>query len=253
MPDVEHRLHALSSKALAAQSIADRTVDWDRPALPPWWMPRQLAATAISQFHYGELATARLCAEMSNRLVSPAARTCLEVQVEDEQRHARIYSRYLEKLGGIDQRPPAIETLYRKAVSWQGAPEGAVLACHSLFEGEALQLHAAIDKWMPCPLFRDISAIIAKDEARHVAFGRLYLRDALPHLPRAERLGLFRWIRQLWFDAIGQAVDQFAPPGLLAFHGGRTRWIQKEWRERVDMLESLHLFDRNERREFLAS
>ena len=252
-PGYERKLTALSLKALKAQSKPGDTIDWTRPAAPPRWMPTRLAATAVSQFHFGEIATARMCTDIRVRIASPAARDCLAAQAEDEQRHARIYGRYLEKLGGPDAGRPAIESLYDKAASWRGAPEGTILACHILFEGESLQLQNAIGTWMPCPLFKDISAIIAKDEARHVAFGRIYLREALPHVPRLERLALFHWIRQLWFDAVQEAVDGFAPPGLLALHGGRARWIQKEWRERLEVLESLQLFTPVERQEFLTS
>lgn len=250
---IEQRLFDLSQKAVLAQSMSRDAIDWCRPAAPPRWMPRRLAATIVSQFHYGEIATAQICADIQSRVALPTARDCLDAQTEDEERHAHMYARYLEKLGGADRQRPVIEGLFAKAASWKGAPEGTILICHTIFEGESLHLQNAIDKWMPCPLFRDISALIARDEARHVAFGRIYLQDALPHLPRGERLALFRWIRELWFEAIKGAVDRFAPPGLLTRHGGKASWIAKQWRERLDILEAVHLFAPEERREFLDS
>lgn len=249
----EQKLAALSAKAVRNLPSTTNTLHWDRPAAPPYWMPNQIAIKAISQFHYGEIATARICDDIRARILSPAARGCLEAQADDERRHAHHYRRYLEKLGGMDHRPSAIKTLYEKATSWSGAPEGVILACHTIFEGESLQLQKYIDTWMPCPLFKDISAVIARDEARHVAFGRIYLQEALPHLPYGERLSLFCWIRALWFETVRKAVEQFAPPGLFALHGGKERWIGKEWRERLDMLEALHLFAPEERRVFLGS
>jgi hypothetical protein len=216
-------------------------------------MPAHLAAEAISQIHHGELATARICTDLQSRVPSSAARDCLAAQVEDEQRHARLYNRYFEKLGGRRHGPSAMEGLYHQAASWRGAPEGTILVCHTIFEGESLQLQKSVDTWMPCPLFRDLSAVVARDEARHVAFGRIYLQEALPHLPLVERLDLFRWIRQLWFDAVQEAVDRFAPPGRLALHGGRRRWMRKEWLEQLDALEALHLFGPEERQDFVGS
>ncbi len=251
--DYERKLAALSEKALKAQSKPDETIDWRQPAAPPCWMPNRLAAAAISRFHHGEITTAQLCEDIRGRIASPAARDCLEAQADDEHRHALIYGRYLDKLGGPDRRPSTVEGLYGKVAAWRGAPEGSILVCHVIFEGESLQLQNSVDKWMPCPLFKEISAVIAKDEARHVAFGRVYLRAALPHLPRAERLALFRWIRDLWFEAVRDTVDRFAPPGLLALYGGKTRWIQDEWCERLDTLESLNLFSPEERRDFITS
>ncbi len=253
LPDAESRIAALAHKARQTRKNSATLIDWGRRAAPPVWMPKRLAASAISQFRQGEIATARMCTDMTRRVQTPGARDFLTVQAEDERRHANIYSRYLEKLGGADPGPSSLERTYDRATSWGGAPEGIILVCHTIFERESLQLQNAIDRWMPCPLFKDISAIIARDEARHVAFGKIYLRDALPHLPHRERLDMYRWTRALWFEAVRDAISRFAPPGIVRAYGGLSRWMADEWDERVDELEALHLFTPEERKTFVQA
>jgi hypothetical protein len=250
-PDsLETRIAALTAKTVAAQRQSRRDFDWDRPVGLPIWLPKRLAASAITHFHVGELATAEMCSQIRDHLDIPLGGDFLDLQALDERRHARLYSLYLDKLGGADPRPSMVGRAYDRAASWQGAPQAIILAFHGILEGESMRLQQAIDKWLPCPLFKEISAVIARDEARHIAFGRLYLQETLPSLPRTERLRIFRWIRSLWFEAVRGAISHFAPPGMVQAHGGLAGWMANEWRKRVADMEALHLFAADERREF---
>ena len=40
--------------------------------------------------------------------------------------------------------------------------------------------------------------MIIRDEYRHAAFGRIYMRDKLIDLPNDERLEILSWIKNLW-------------------------------------------------------
>ena len=249
----ESRLAALTAKIAAAQHQSPLDFDWARPIKLPLWLPRRLAASAITHFQLGELATASMCNQLRNRLDFSLGRDFLDLQALDELRHARLYGFYLDKLGGPDPKPSRIARAYDRAASWQGAPQAIILAFHGILEGESMRLQQIIDKWLPCPLFKEFSALIARDEARHIAFGRLYLRETLPSLPQPERLRIFRWIRALWFKTVRSAISHFAPPGMVQAYGGLGGWMANEWRERVDDMEALHLFAREERPDFLGT
>ena len=246
----ENRLAALTAKTAAAQNQSPLDFDWDPPIRLPIWLPSRLAASAITHFHVGELATASMCSQIRNRLHMSIGRDFLEAQALDEVRHARLYGLYLDKLGGPDFRPPGFGRIYDRAASWQGAPQAIILAFHGILEGESMRLQQAIDKWLPCPLFKKISAVIARDEARHIAFGRLYLRATLPCLPQNEQLRIYQWIRALWFEAVRGALSHFARPGMGQAYGGLAGWMANEWRKRVDDMEELYLFTPEERLEF---
>ncbi len=247
----EERIAALTEKARMAQT--DQAIDWSRAPALPFWLPRRSAARAVGQYYCGEIATVRACDLLSARLQLPQAREFLALQAEDERRHAGLYEQYIARIGGRCPQQLAIEVTYEQALSWQGAPEAIVLAFHAVLEGESLRLQQVIDKWMPCPLFRDISTVINRDEARHIAFGRIYLRAALPELPQRERLAIFDWLRALWFGAVRDAVADFAPPGLFRAGGGWQRWLAAEWTERLADLQGLNLFAPDERQLFAGS
>jgi P-aminobenzoate N-oxygenase AurF len=61
------------------------------------------------------------------------------------------------------------------------------LAMQVLIEGLALAAFATIRNNAQDPLARSINAYVMQDEARHVMFGRLALRDYYPQLTQAER------------------------------------------------------------------
>ena len=247
------RLAALTTKIVTAQNQSYRKFDWESPIKLPIWLPPKLAASAITHFLKGELATAAMCRQMRDRLGISMGGHFLELQALDEQRHARLYSLYLDKLGGPDPRPSLLADTYERATAWQGPPQAIILAYHGVLERESMRLQQVIDKWLPCPLFRDLSAAIAQDEARHIAFGRLYLGETLPSLPKTERLNIYRWIQALWFDAVRATISHYAPPGMTQVYGGLSGWMANEWQERMDDMETLSLIGPGERHEFAGT
>ena len=243
----DDRRQTLLEKGRAAQVQSHLDFDWQRPVNIPFWLPNAVAAGAVSQFHFGEGATARMCRQLRPLLPEQAAKEFLETQALDEDRHARIFSAYLDKLGGARPVSGPMQDLYDEALSWKGAPEAIMVAFHIILEGEALRLCHGIDGGMPCPLFRDLSAVVARDEARHVAWGKLYLRDVLPTMPQRERLEIYRWARALWYRAARVMAGRYSVLGVL---GGRDRfaaWMERKWFERLDDLQSAGLFTAGER------
>ncbi|MEM0946307.1 MAG: ferritin-like domain-containing protein [Pseudomonadota bacterium] len=247
------RRQKLLEKGRAAQSQSHLNFDWDRPVKIPFWLPNSIAASAVSQFHYGEGATARMCRQLRPSIPEMAAQEFLETQALDEDRHARIFSTYLDKLGGVRPISEPMQVLYEEALAWKGAPEAIMVAFHVILEGEALRLCHGIDAWMPCPLFRELSAVVARDEARHVAWGKLYLRDSLPHLPRHERLEIYLWSRALWFRAATTMAGKYTPLGILGSNERFGVWMERKWQERLGDLKSAGLFTEEERPAFIRA
>src|SRR4029453_6505490 len=108
-------------------------------------------------------------------------------QVIDEARHVEVYSRYLyDKLELAYPLNPNLQSLLEDAVSdrrW----DMTYLAMQVLIEGLALAAFGLIRNQAQEPLAKAINAYVMQDEARHVAFGRLALRDYYPQLTQAER------------------------------------------------------------------
>jgi hypothetical protein len=235
----DSRLRALAAKATAARGAEMSDFDWRVTPRSPVFLPRSLYVRALSQFYHGERAAQALCRGLVRRLGQADAEVCLEAQIADETRHAEIFHRYMTRIGGLAPPERTLVAAHGAVQAWRGAPEAVVLACHILLETEALRIERAVDRWCPCPLFREIGARIARDEARHVAFGTLYLRESLPQLPLRERLAICEWLHELWTQAARFSL------------GGR--FLEARWRMHARGLAATGLYRPDEARLFVAS
>jgi hypothetical protein len=108
-------------------------------------------------------------------------------QVMDEARHVEAYSRYLqEKLGLAYPINPPLASLLRDVIT-DSRWDLTYLGMQVLIEGLALAAFAMQRDYTEDPLARAINAYVMQDEARHVAFGRIALREYYPQLSEAER------------------------------------------------------------------
>ena len=248
--ELERQLESLAAKAASAQG-SHPELDWQgsAPKLARWRWP--IARGIVMEFIGGEEATARLCREIAPRIDLPAARDCLDLQVKDETRHAELYRRYLSRLGAQPPRNNFLDDAVERSLSWQGAPEAALLAFHVIVEGEALALQDAARNWIPDPLFAEMSRQIAIDEARHVAFGKIYLNQALPEVPLQERIEIYRWLRALWFDSAAQ-LSGGRLGGVMSRMLPRS-WMQRRWEGWTDSLQATGLFAGAEVADFTGS
>jgi hypothetical protein len=239
-------LRELAAKGERAQWVAEELTEGGRPSVPRW-LPAAVYTALVSQFYHGEFATLRLCRRLINRVDDADARRCLELQIADEERHARVYRAYLKRLGDIAQPEPTMADVYERALAWPGPPEAMIAAFNIVLEGEALRTLDDLDSWLPCPWFRRINARVSRDEARHLAFGRFYLRAALPRLGRDHRLEIYRWLKWLW-DAVGvAALERYHVRGLITPRR-RRRWIEAGWRNHRAQLMTVGLVDADEAR-----
>lgn len=240
------RLRDLAAKGVRTQWPAEELTDGGRPTMPRW-VPPALYTALVSEFYHGERATLRLCRLLLERIEDADARRCIEVQIADEERHALVYRAYLERLGDIAPPEPAVSDVYARALAWPGPPEAMIAAFNIVLEGEALRTLDDLSGWLPCPWFGRINARVSSDEARHFAFGRLYLGAALRRLNRDQRLEIHCWLKGLW-DAVGIAMlGHFHLPGLITA-GRRRRWVEAGWRNHRAQLMAIGLVDANEAR-----
>src|SRR5438093_11159467 len=105
----------------------------------------------------------------------------------DEARHVEAYARLLnEKLGIAYPITPGLKSLLETVLTdrrW----DMTYLGMQILIEGLALAAFQRIRDNAKNRLAASVNAYVMQDEARHVAFGRLALRDYYPQLSQAER------------------------------------------------------------------
>jgi hypothetical protein len=141
----------------------------------------------FSQFMHGEQGALICTAKIVQTVPSIDAKYYAATQVIDEARHVEVYSRYLhDKLELAYPVNGNLQSLLDDAISdrrW----DMTYLAMQVLIEGLALAAFGLIRNQAQEPLAKALNAYVMQDEARHVAFGRLALRDYYPQLTAAER------------------------------------------------------------------
>ena len=146
-----------------------------------------LQAAQISQFMHGEQGALIATAKIVQTVPDLDSKFYAATQVMDEARHVEAYSRLLhEKFELAYPITPGLKALLENGLSdrrW----DMTYLTMQILIEGLALAAFQRIRDQSKNPLAAAVNAYVMQDEARHVAFGRLALRDYYPQLTDAER------------------------------------------------------------------
>jgi P-aminobenzoate N-oxygenase AurF len=161
---------------------------WDSLNLQERATVRQhLVAWQFSQFLHGEQGALICSSKIVQTVPDVDAKFYAATQVMDEARHVEIYSRFLrEKLGLAYPINPQLRALLNDVVADQRW-DMTYLGMQVLIEGLALAAFSLIRDMTGEPLAQALNAYVMQDEARHVAFGRLALREYYPQLTQAER------------------------------------------------------------------
>src|SRR5438046_2329278 len=146
-----------------------------------------LQASQISQFMHGEQGALIATAKIVQTVPDLDAKFYAATQVMDEARHVEAYSRLLhDKFELAYPITPTLRRLLDDVLS-DSRWDITYLGMQVLIEGLALAAFARIRDHAKNSLAASVNAYVMQDEARHVAFGRLALRDYYPELTQAER------------------------------------------------------------------
>ncbi len=150
-------------------------------------LKHHLASWQFSQFLHGEQGALICASKIVQTVPDIDSKFYAATQVMDEARHVETYSRYLhEKLDLAYPINTHLRSLLDDVVvdsRW----DMTYLGMQVLIEGLALAAFGLIRDVAENPLARAVTAYVMEDEARHVAFGRLALRDFYPQLTQRER------------------------------------------------------------------
>ncbi len=207
------RLLALYAKGKAKQWDAATRIDWSLDVDPanPLGMPdemsplygsrtydkldqkgrdeltRHMVSWQWSQFLHGEQGAAVCAARLVESVPDIDAKFYAATQVMDEARHAETYARFLqEKLDLVYPINVHLQALLDDTLN-DSRWDMPYLGMQVLIEGVALAAFGVFREASATPLPKQILAYVMQDEARHVAFGRLALKDAYADLTTKER------------------------------------------------------------------
>jgi hypothetical protein len=148
---------------------------------------RHATAWQFSQFLHGEQGAMLCSARIVESVPDLDAKFYAATQTMDEARHAETYSRFLhEKVGLLYPINSHLKALLDDTLS-DSRWDLPYLGMQVLIEGLALAAFGVLRDLTPVPLPKQILAFVMQDEARHVAFGRMALRDCYAQLTEAER------------------------------------------------------------------
>jgi hypothetical protein len=147
---------------------------------------RNIAAYMLSNFLHGEQGALLATAQIVGCVPSTDAKLYAAAQVFDEARHVEAYDRYLrEKVELVYPITKPLKQLLDTILT-DSRWDMKYLGMQIMVEGIALAAFGLIHQSSSEPLIREITERIMQDEARHVAFGVLSLKDVYRDMPAAE-------------------------------------------------------------------
>ncbi|MDX6332187.1 MAG: hypothetical protein QOI83_4570 [Streptomycetaceae bacterium] len=210
--DGRDRLLALYQKGKDKQWDAVTRIDWDLEVDPydplgvpdqnltlydtPYWgrmseqdrreLRKRYASWQFSQFLHGEQGAMICAARIVESVPDLDAKFYSATQTMDEARHAEIYARFLrDKIGMTYPINDSLQALLGDTLR-DSRWDMPYLGMQVLIEGLALAAFGMLRDTTDKPLPKQILTYVMQDEARHVAFGRMALRDYYKQLSDAE-------------------------------------------------------------------
>jgi rubrerythrin len=146
----------------------------------------RVSAWRLSQFLHGEQGALMVAAQLVNAVPHTDAKFYAATQTMDEARHVEVFAKYIEKLDEI--RPIALP-LRRVLDSTleTGDWMKKLVGMQIVVEGLALYAFREMRNLTEEPLLKDLLTYVARDEARHHAYGVQYVERCVPLLSDAER------------------------------------------------------------------
>ena len=214
-PEVEE-LRSLYVKAAEAQWIGATDLDWDRPidllkfsttplgaGVPiektSYWrslseetraeLTRRTAAFRLSQFLHGEQGALMVAAQLVNAVPHTDAKFYAASQTMDEARHVEVFARYIEKLDEIRPIAPSLKGILDQTLQ-TGDWMKKLVGMQIVVEGLALYAFREMRNLTEEPLLKNLLTYVARDEARHHAYGVQYIERCVPCLGATERAEL---------------------------------------------------------------
>ncbi len=144
-------------------------------------------AHTLSQFLHGEQGALLVASRLVQCAPQMDAKFYAATQTMDEARHVEAYARLLrEKFDVVYPITPGLRALLDDILT-DSRWDFCYLGMQVLIEGLALASFQRYRDSALNPLVQQVNAYVMQDEARHVAFGRIALRDLYPQLTDAER------------------------------------------------------------------
>ena len=159
----------------------------------------------LSQFLHGEQGALICTAKITETVPWYDAKLYASTQVVDEARHVEVFARYLqEKLGGEYQVNAHLRMLLDDIIN-DSRWDMTYLGMQVMVEGLALAAFGFMHQLTGEPLLKQLLRYVMSDEARHVAFGVISLKEAYEDMSDVE----LKDRQEFAFEAAVRMRDRF--------------------------------------------
>ncbi|MEO5722861.1 MAG: ferritin-like domain-containing protein [Ilumatobacteraceae bacterium] len=175
----------------------------------------------LSQFLHGEQGALICTAKITETVPWYDAKLYASTQVMDEARHVEVFARYLtEKLGGSYQVNSHLRMLLDDIIN-DSRWDMTYLGMQVMVEGLALAAFGFLHQLTGEPLLKQLLRYVMSDEARHVAFGVLSLKEVYEGMSDAE----IKDRQEFAFEAAVRMRDRFMQQEVWERMGINTREV----------------------------
>jgi hypothetical protein len=169
----------------------------------------------LSQFLHGEQGALLCTAKIVETVPWYDAKLYASTQVMDEARHVEVFNRYIdEKLGGSFQVNAHLRMLLDDIIQ-DSRWDMTYLGMQVMVEGLALAAFGFLHQMTEEPLLKKMLRYVMSDEARHVAFGVLSLKEVYDGMSDAE----LKDRQEFAFEAAVRMRDRFLSQEVWERHG----------------------------------
>ncbi len=173
----------------------------------------------LSQFLHGEQGALLCTAKIVETVPWYDAKLYASTQVMDEARHVEVFNRYIEeKLGGSFQVNAHLRMLLDDIIQ-DSRWDMTYLGMQVMVEGLALAAFGFMHQMTEEPLLKKMLRYVMSDEARHVAFGVLSLKEVYDGMTDAE----MKDRQEFAFEAAIRMRDRFMSQEVWERHGVNPR------------------------------
>jgi hypothetical protein len=144
------------------------------------------AAWLLSQFLHGEQGALLCCGQLVESVPDIDGKLYAATQVVDEARHVEVFHKYIQRLHHVYPIDPTLQAVLNQILEadmWQMKCVGMQV----IVEGLAMGAFKIMKEESNDELLRSIVELTAQDEARHVSFGLIYMKDELPRMSDPDR------------------------------------------------------------------
>ncbi|MEO6571076.1 MAG: ferritin-like domain-containing protein, partial [Ilumatobacteraceae bacterium] len=187
-------LEEVVSKDQAAAASGLTADHYDGTAVAKWgdkeWLEFGIDQRrwTLSQFLHGEQGALLCTAKIVETVPWYDAKLYASTQVVDEARHVEVFARYLdEKMGGGFQVNSHLRMLLDDIIN-DSRWDMTYLGMQVMVEGLALAAFGFMHQMTDEPLLKKLLRYVMSDEARHVAFGVLSLKEVYDGMSDAEMM-----------------------------------------------------------------